>query len=70
MLRQVESWKKWSAMKINQSLGRSGRFWQDESFDPLVRNEASFGMFRRYIADNPVRARLRKGEFVAWRREE
>jgi hypothetical protein len=70
MLRQVESWKKWSAMKINQSLGRSGRFWQDESFDHLVRNEVSFGMFRRYIADNPVRARLRKGEFVAWRREE
>lgn len=70
MLKQVESWKKWSAIKINEVLGRSGRFWQDESFDHLVRNEASFWKFRQYIAENPVKARLRKGEFVWWRREE
>ncbi|MBL9180207.1 MAG: transposase [Verrucomicrobiaceae bacterium] len=70
MLKQVESWKKWSAMKINEVLGRSGRFWQDESFDHLVRSEASFEKFRQYIAENPVKAGLRSGEFVAWRREE
>jgi len=69
MLKQVESWKKWSAMKINEALGRSGRFWQDESFDHLVRSEASFEKFRMYIQENPVKAGLRKGEFVWWRRE-
>ena len=69
MLKQVESWKKWSAIKINEALGRSGRFWQDESFDHLVRSEASLVKFRRYIAENPVKARLRKGEFVWWRLE-
>lgn len=36
MLKQVESWKKWSAMKINKALARSGRFWQDEHYDHLV----------------------------------
>lgn len=69
MLKQVESWKKWSAIKINEALGRSGRFWQDEHFDHLVRNEASFEKFRGYIAENPVKARLRAGQYVYWRCE-
>lgn len=69
MRKQVESWKKWSAIKINEALGRRGRFWQDENFDHLVRNEASFVKFRDYIAQNPVKAGLRGGEFVYWRCE-
>lgn len=69
MLRQVASWKKWTALKINQTLERSGRFWQDESFDHLVRSEASFAKFRQYISENPKKAKLSLGEFVEWRRE-
>lgn len=68
MLKQVESWKKWTALQINEALNRSGRFWQDESFDHLVRNEASFGKFRAYIAKNPVTARLKPHEYVLWQR--
>ncbi len=70
MLKQVESWKKWTALQINRSLQRKGRFWQDESFDHLVRNEASFGRFRAYIARNPVVARLRPSDFILWQRPE
>jgi putative transposase len=70
MLKQVESWKRWTALKINAALGSSGRFWQDESFDHLVRSAASFEKFRQYIEENPRRAKLRDGEFLAWRREE
>jgi putative transposase len=70
MLKQVESWKKWTALKINEALGRKGRFWQDESFDHLVRSEAAFQKFRRYITDNPVKAKLRDGEFLLWQRPE
>ncbi|MEY4482590.1 MAG: hypothetical protein RL693_42 [Verrucomicrobiota bacterium] len=66
MLTQVESWKKWSAIKINEALRRKGRFWQDESFDHLIRGEESFQKLRRYIAENPGRARLREGEYVWW----
>lgn len=69
MRKQVESWKKWSAIKINEARGRRGRFWQDVNFDHLVRNEASFVKFRDYIAQNPVKAGLRGGEFVYWRCE-
>ena len=68
MLKQVESWKKWTALKINQGLQRRGRFWQDESFDHLVRNEASFGKFRAYIALNPVRAQLCPSDYILWQR--
>jgi REP element-mobilizing transposase RayT len=68
MLAQVKSWKKWSALRINEVLGRKGRFWQDEHFDHLVRNESAFQKFRFYIAENPVKTRLRGGEYVHWRR--
>lgn len=68
MLKQVESWKKWTAIKINQVLNRKGRLWQGESFDHLVRNEASFEKFCAYIARNPVTARLKPHEFILWQR--
>lgn len=70
MLKQVESWKKWTALQINRALGRIGRFWQDESFDHLVRSPAAFDKFRIYIAENPFKAKLRPGEFIHWRRPE
>jgi len=38
--------------------GRS--FWQDESYDHLVRHEREFGKIRNYIGENPVRAGLVK----------
>jgi REP element-mobilizing transposase RayT len=33
-------------------------FWQEESYDHLVRNEREFEKIRRYIEENPVRADL------------
>jgi hypothetical protein len=68
MLAQVESWKKWTAMQINRAIGSRGRFWQDESFDHLVRSADAFQKFRRYIAENPIKAKLREGEFIHWQR--
>jgi putative transposase len=62
------SWKKYTATRINQVLGRRGRFWQDESFDHLVRSAEQFDGFRLYIADNPTKAGLRKGEYLLWKR--
>jgi len=66
---QVTSWKKWTALQINRLLGLSGRVWQTESFDHLVRNEAAFVRFQRYITENPAKAKLREGEFVLWQRQ-
>ena len=66
LLMQVESWKKWSALQLNPRLGRKGRFWQDESYDHLVRSEEAFQRFKKYIAENPVKAGLREGEYSHW----
>jgi REP-associated tyrosine transposase len=61
---QCYSWKKYSANKINQTLNRKGRFWQEESFDHLVRSPEQFEHLRKYIAANPSHAALREGEFL------
>jgi putative transposase len=68
MLDQCESWKHYTAGEINRQLGTSGRFWQQDGFDHLVRSEEHFGKFRRYIADNPKKAGLKAGEFVHYSR--
>ncbi len=48
-----------SARDANGTLGRTGKpFWQDESFDHWVRNEAQFDRVRIYIEHNPAKAGL------------
>jgi putative transposase len=64
MLNQCESWKRFTARLINAQLGASGRFWQKDGFDHLVRSVEHFEAFRRYIAANPSRARLKPGEYI------
>ncbi len=50
--------KEFTAHEANRILGRRGKFWQDESFDRLVRSDAEFERIRGYIEWNPVRAGL------------
>ena len=64
LLRQCESWKHFTAAKINRGLGRKGRFWQQDGFDHLIRSAEQFEFLRGYLQDNPSRAGLRAGEFV------
>jgi REP element-mobilizing transposase RayT len=66
-LAQCDSWKHYTAAQINRALGRRGRFWQQDGFDHLVRSVEQFEHFRRYIADNPLRAHLQPGEFIHYR---
>ncbi|MEK7407364.1 MAG: transposase [Acidobacteriota bacterium] len=48
-----------TAKRANRLLQRSGQpFWQDESYDHLVRNGDEFRRIQRYIESNPVTARL------------
>jgi putative transposase len=64
------SWKHYTAAKIHRALGRKGRFWQEESFDHLVRTPDQFEAIRRYIAANSSVARLRAGEYIYYRRSQ
>jgi putative transposase len=56
--RILQGIKGFAAKQINASLGRSGAFWQDESFDHLVRNETDWLDKFAYIHDNPIKAGL------------
>ena len=54
----LHSWKSYSAHQINRLLQRSGRVWEPESFDHLVRDERAFEQFVAYTENNPVVAGL------------
>lgn len=58
---QCESWKRYTARKINHLLKQSGRFWQEESFDHLIRSPQQFAAVQRYIWTNPEK--LRRGQY-------
>jgi REP element-mobilizing transposase RayT len=48
-----------SARRCNKVLQRTGQsFWQEESYDHIVRSEAQFAYFVRYIMENPSKAKL------------
>ena len=47
-----------SARYCNLELGRTGRFWQHESYDRVVRNEQEYWNIVDYILQNPVKAKL------------
>jgi putative transposase len=50
--------KGYTATEANRVLGRNGRFWQEESYDHVVRDEAELNRIRQYILYNPVKAGL------------
>ena len=56
-----------SAQKINQQLGRSGRVWQTESFDRVLRASESLDAKVAYILENPIRkALVKRWEDYPW----
>ena len=60
----LQNWKSVSSHQANRLLNRTGGFWQEESFDHIVRDEQQMERFGLYIAENPGRARLKAGEFL------
>lgn len=63
MSKQCESWMHYSAVQIHRMLGEKGQFWQREPFDHLVRSVEQYMYLRKYIADNPIKAKLQLGEY-------
>lgn len=45
----THSWKSFSAKKINEVIGATGQFWRRESYDHLVRSEASLERIEQYV---------------------
>ena len=50
----THSWKSFTANQINRRLGKTGLFWQHESYDHIVRHERAMEAVRRYIRENPT----------------
>ena len=65
---QCFSWKKFTAGQINELTGLPGRFWQEETFDHLVRSPEQFDAVEQYIARNADH--LPDGCFFLYRRME
>ncbi len=64
--RIMKSIKGYSARRCNELLELAGHFWQDESYDHLVRDEDELMRIIDYIENNPVKAGL-VGEREDWR---
>jgi REP element-mobilizing transposase RayT len=64
----TKSLKGITGKRANAMLALTGKpFWQEESYDHMVRHEREFEKIRNYIEENPVRARLvRKAREYRW----
>ena len=60
----MRSLKGFTARQANKALGRSGQFWEAESYDHQIRDEAELYRIIRYVLQNPVKA----GLVTDWRR--
>lgn len=64
--KQFREIQRFSARAINKMLARTGRFWQGEPFDHMVRNAEQLENFHQYIAENPSRAGLSTDQCTYW----
>lgn len=57
----LQSWKSFTSKEANKLLHRAGEiFWQRESFDHWIRDDAEHARLVAYVENNPLKARLCK----------
>ena len=54
----MHSLKSFTAHEINKMMNKSGKVWQSESYDRVIRNEAEYLEKINYVANNPLKAHL------------
>ena len=60
LVKLINGWKGKSSRLANLLLRRSGKFWQEDYYDTLIRDEAHLKRADRYTEQNPVKAFLTK----------
>lgn len=60
----LRNWKGGSGYEINRALHRRGALWQAEPHDHIVRSEAQWWHYHRYVAENPIKAGLCRDEYA------
>jgi putative transposase len=68
-LKQCTEWKRFTGRQINRTLVLNGEFWQVDQFDHLIRSPEQFEHYRRYIAKNPVEAKLPLGSYLHFQKQ-
>jgi REP element-mobilizing transposase RayT len=66
----LKDWKGVSARHINELLNTGGKLWQKDYFDRIVRDLRHFANCAKYIRRNPLKAKLRPGEYLLYERAE
>lgn len=56
----MKSIKSFTARKLNQARGRTGRFWTPEYHDVMLINDTTLNTAVEYVMHNPVKAKLSK----------
>lgn len=54
------------ARQVNRLLGRRGKFWKEESYDRIVRDEEHLYRIVQYFGRNPAKAGLPEAEWRRW----
>ncbi len=65
LFKVLQDLKKFTGLHGNRSLGLEGSFWEEESYDHVVRSDKEFYRIVNYILRNPVKACLVK-EWHQW----
>jgi putative transposase len=60
----LHSIKSYTANQINRALDRTGRLWQRESYDHILRDPQQLEAYQQYIAANPTKAKLAVGQYI------
>ena len=58
MSQLVDAWKGFTSKAANKILGRKGQFWLEGYWDTYMRDSEHESKTRRYIENNPAKARL------------
>jgi REP element-mobilizing transposase RayT len=64
LARVVHSWKSFTALRANESLGRTGPFWEREYHDRIIRDERELQDRINYVLRNPEKAGLLDWPYV------
>ncbi len=66
----LHSWKSFTAKQANKQLGETGCFWQEESYDHLIRDEDDFDHQLIYLLQNPEKAGLADWPWMTCKRQD
>ncbi|HEX8428322.1 REP-associated tyrosine transposase [Hymenobacter sp.] len=57
-MRTLQRLKSYTALEANRLLGRTGQFWQRETYDHIIRDGEEMQRVLAYVVNNPVKAGL------------